>query len=43
MPDDAPQAGRILTRGLLAGTLLFAIGAVFHGLTPVFAPGIAAL
>jgi hypothetical protein len=43
MPDDAPRPGRILARGLLAGTVMFAIGAAFHWLLPILAPWIAAL
>jgi hypothetical protein len=43
MPDDAPRYGRILALGLLAGTVMFAIGAAFHWLLPILAPWIAAL
>jgi hypothetical protein len=43
MPDDASRPGRILARGLLAGAVMFAIGAVFHWLVLILAPGIAAL
>jgi hypothetical protein len=43
MPDDAPRPARILASGLLAGTVMFAIGAVFHWLLPILAPWIVAL
>src|SRR5262249_47528408 len=39
----APKSGRILTRGLLAGVVMFAVGAAFHWLIVAFAPRIAAL
>ena len=41
--SDASKPGRVLARGLLAGTVMFAIGAVFHWLVPILAPWIAAL
>jgi hypothetical protein len=43
MPADAPRFGRILTRGLLAGMVMFVIGAVFHWLLQIHAPWIADL
>ena len=43
MPDDAPRPGRILTCGLLGGTVMFVTGALFHWLVPILAPWIAAL
>jgi hypothetical protein len=40
---DAPRSRRVFIRGLLAGTIMFAIGVIFHWLVPVFVPGIAQL
>jgi hypothetical protein len=42
MADNAPRPDRILARGLLSGTIMFAIGAGFHALPPILAPWIAA-
>ena len=41
--SDRLEPRRVLTRGLLAGTVMFVTGAVFHWLVPVFAPSIAPL
>jgi hypothetical protein len=41
--SDAPTTSLVLTRGLLAGVVMFAVGAMFHWLIPVFVPLIDAL
>ncbi len=43
MADNAPRPDRILARGLMAGTIMFAVGAGFHALLPILAPWIADL
>ena len=40
---DKPKDRRVLTAGLLAGTVMFEVGAAFHLLLPILAPWIAAL
>jgi hypothetical protein len=41
--SKASEPARILRRGLLAGTVMFAMGAMFHWLVPVLMPAVAAM
>jgi hypothetical protein len=41
--SDAPKSSRVLIDGLLAGVVMFTVGALFYWLVPVLAPAIDAL